>query len=95
MPYGNVSYSGTPPVGNNPGNTLTAAMMRLFGGQRGGQTQYGSPEAEMAMARMLGLVQGEGQPPPMERRTMGGMGLGMQMPDDDMMMRQRSGWVKG
>lgn len=72
--YGNVSYQGTPPIGNNPGNVLSTLMMRLMGGQRGGPTQYGSPEGEMAMARMLGLEGAQGMPrdPRMMGRGMAG-----------------------
>ena len=56
--YGNVSYQGSVPggIGNNPGNVMAELMKRLMGGgMGGGKTEYGSPEGEAAMAKMLGL----------------------------------------
>jgi hypothetical protein len=61
--YGNVSYQGTPPIGNNPGNVMAELMRRLMGGgMGGGPTQYGSPEGERAMAQMLGLKGAQDDP---------------------------------
>lgn len=58
MPYGNMSFGGQFPIGNN---WQQALVSKLFGGG-GTMAQSPGPQADMAMAQLLGLYQPQQRP---------------------------------